>query len=353
VKRLGLFLMGATLLAGAQAPLPYDQTGPTWRPEIGAQNPYIRYMSLEEREHLLASMPNPTGNAKRDERAWNKWSAHFEHNIEQALPAWSPEAYDKVRAMFALLNSAQLSAEQLTTKQQRTLWFHGSLAVGSVNKGTTAARDSWGEVEIQNNGKKAETLELIARRYNGRQVMHESYEIAPGEKRTVRVEDPSLDVLSADGRPPIDLRSTLLIEPAPPTISITVRQLELYGDQLKTAIFWSVAEASLHPVVAFKRDRVPHWYTFSNIGDKPGKLVICDGYNTAQLSCSGPSRSVDIPPFSTLSGPFKAAEPLSDYMLATRGRDVIALVYYSVEGTTSTFNAESSITFVGTVKQQP
>jgi hypothetical protein len=356
VKRLGLFLMGATLLAGAQAPFPYGQTGPTWRPEIGAQNPHIRYMSLEEREHLLASMPNPTGNAKRDERAWDKWSAHFEHNVEQALPAWSPEAYDKVRAMFALLNGAQLLANQLPADQlpanQRTRWFHGALWVGSVNKGTTAAQESWGEVEIQNHGKKAETLELTARRYNGKQVMHESYEVAPGEKRTVRVEDPSLNVLSADGRP-IDLSCTVLIEPAPPTISITLRQLGLYGDQLKTATFGGMVEARLQPVIAFGRDSVPHWYTFSNIGDKLGILVICDGYNLVQPSCSGPSRQVEIPPFSTQTGPFKAAEPLNKYMLATRSPDMIVMIYREVKGTISTFNAESSITFGGTVKQRP
>jgi len=88
--------------------VPWHQTGPTWRPEISAQSPYIRYMSLEARQEMLATMPKPTGKPKRDERAWDKWWSKYDRRASDALPAWSPEAYEKVRAMFGLLDGSVL-----------------------------------------------------------------------------------------------------------------------------------------------------------------------------------------------------------------------------------------------------
>jgi hypothetical protein len=56
----------------------------------------------QQQSHLglaMASMPKPTGNAKRDQRSWKKWLAKQDPFVQAALPEWSPEAYEKVRAM--------------------------------------------------------------------------------------------------------------------------------------------------------------------------------------------------------------------------------------------------------------
>ena len=95
-------------LAALEQESDIQQTGPTWQPEIGARSPYFRYMSPEGRRDLLDTMPEPTGNAKKDERAWDKWWHRFGPGVQRALPAWSSECYEKVRRMFELLGGPAL-----------------------------------------------------------------------------------------------------------------------------------------------------------------------------------------------------------------------------------------------------
>jgi hypothetical protein len=217
-----------------------------------------------------------------------------------------------------------------------------------VNKGS-GGDEFWGEVEIQNHNRKAETLELTARRYDGKQVMAQSYTVSPGEKRVVRIDDPNTDEISADGRPSSRLFCTLVVEPAPATVSILLRQLRLHGDQLTTTMLPG-GNIDLHPNIAIRRAPEERVLTFANIGSTPGRVIFCDSFDPI-LGCDGPSQREEVPPFSTISGLLKEPTPTNQFLLLARSPNVMVMTYHGVSGTTSTFNTDSSITF-GTVKEQ-
>jgi hypothetical protein len=63
-------------------------------PMITSNVPYYPLASA------YASMPSPTGNKGRDEKAWNKWVKQ-NPSVKSVLPPWSPEAYDQIRVMAA------------------------------------------------------------------------------------------------------------------------------------------------------------------------------------------------------------------------------------------------------------
>jgi hypothetical protein len=260
-----------------------------------------------------------------------------------------------LKRILTLIIMAAALAGALPAKH-RSLWFHGAVVIGSINK-EAGGTEFWAEIDIQNNNRKAETLELTVRRYNGNQVMHETYLVSPGEKRLVRIEDPGMNLLSADGRPSLEMRCTTLLEPAPPGTSITLRQVRLHGDQLTTSVFWPPPAGRLpgdgwfQPRLAIRRNLESRFYTFSNIGGKPEVLVLCDSLDPIMFGCTTPSERLEVAPFSTLTGPLKPWNMADQYLLITHSPNVAVVIYFTVEGTTSTFNAESSITFGGTVKE--
>lgn len=77
--------------------------------------------------------------------------------------------------LAALILTAQLRAAD------RTVWFHGSLRTGSVNK-EIDAHEYWGELDIQNSGAYAQTLTVAVHHHDGKPVMNAAYTVGPGEK---------------------------------------------------------------------------------------------------------------------------------------------------------------------------
>jgi hypothetical protein len=67
--------------------------------------------------------------------------------------------------------------------------FHGSLAVGSINK-EGGGNQFWCEAEMWNGGKKPESVTVTVRHRDGAKlVLRNSYTLAPHEKRSIRIDD--------------------------------------------------------------------------------------------------------------------------------------------------------------------
>ena len=130
----------------------------------------------------------------------------------------------------------------------RLVWFHPGVWAGILNPGIDAV-EYWGELDLSNRGEHAETVTMAGRRFGGKVFAWANYTLGPGEKRTIRIEDPEMRVDSADGMVPEALRGFLLIDPVPVSIFVELRQLQLHGDKLTTAVpsikRWCAASARL------------------------------------------------------------------------------------------------------------
>jgi hypothetical protein len=277
----------------------------------------------------------------------------------------------KYTVLLAALTSAALA-------QDRTVWFHASLAIVAINKGIDT-NEFWGEIDFHNTSQHPETLTMTARRYSGKQFLSETYTIDPGEKRTVRIEDPEANIEMADGYAGIikkltqlnpdvlkkmldpelakklaadpnaardslysiatDFLATVLIEPAPPGVSIELRQLKLHGDRLTTAAL--TGDHTRHPDTSGTTRVVPNGYEnqlcLSNVSSDPKTVLICEG----SLYCTSPSRRVNLPPFGTIAEHLGVGAAL----FVTNPAGVIVGFYHETEGISSMFHVNSGITF--------
>jgi hypothetical protein len=251
---------------------------------------------------------------------------------------------------IALILAAAAAA--LAQQPPATLWYHGGLAVGSINKGAGGV-ERWGELDLINTGAHTRSLTVIVRRWSGQLILEQNYTLAGGEKRTVRIDDPATNVDVADGineRSLDVLRCGVLVEPLTPEINIALRKMDLRGDQLKTTDLSRAADGGpccrewprTHLYVLRRADMK---LLASNLDGKPRRVVMCESV-TSQF-CTGPSSAVTIPAYSVYLIP--TSESTLPYILVAKPKNVIVEFYYRVEGTTSTFNVNSGITFGATV----
>jgi hypothetical protein len=151
----------------------------------------------------------------------------------------------------------------------------------------------------------------------------------------------------------VELRCTVLIEPAPPTISVELLQQNLYGDTLKTYVLKGNFEEPQTRVYT----RVPtdpeasadpmRGIHLSNIGSKPGKVLMCQGITI--FGCTSTTRQILVSPFSKIVLPLPSE---ADYLHFTKSKEVIIHPYIRIEGTTSTFNVNSGITFGAPIEKK-
>ena len=228
---------------------------------------------------------------------------------------------------------------------QKAVWLHSAVMVGSVNKGA-GTDECWGEIAVRNTGPRAVTLTVTARRYNGKRFLSTSYTVAAGEKYTFRIEDPDITIDVPDnfaGKPiPAEFYSTVLVEPVPPGITIEAQQLEVFGEKkLKTTtIEGKIFRLRRREVLQEKPE--DHTFHASNIGDRPGTVLVCKGTDM-RLGCNSPSKRITVPPYQDVSIPLSVAAP--GYLFVTKSKDVIVGVYRNVSGAISTFQVNSDITF--------
>jgi hypothetical protein len=177
--------------------------------------------------------------------------------------------------------------------------------------------------------------------------MAESYTLAPGERRRIKIEDPNMNVDSADGiATPLQERCTVLVEPAPSESKIELHQIKLIGDELKTLLLQPYP-SPLATHYGILLDPSISFYSVSNIGSEDGALLFCESTDV-QLGCTSQTKRIEVPPYTTKLGEFKSSAP---YLIITKSKEVMGNVFRINEGETSTFNVDSGITFGEPVKK--
>jgi hypothetical protein len=258
-----------------------------------------------------------------------------------------------------------IATSQLPAKE---VWLHSASWVGSANKGIDPA-EFWDELQITNTGRHAETVTVVARRYDGHQILNESYRIGPKEKRTIRVEDRDTNINEAGKftipkpmseaekrfRPPISeaekhfraiLGITILIDPVPSNLWIELRQMTLYGDQLTTTVLAN-DDYVIQPQTRlyYRLEAGDHEFHLTNIGSKPGTVLYCKGMQP-MLGCYMRTKEIDVPAHSDVTLNLRT---VSECLFFTKPKEIIVGGYNLIDGTTSTFHVNSGITF-GPVK---
>jgi hypothetical protein len=236
------------------------------------------------------------------------------------------------------------------------VWLHAAMAVGFINKDVDPV-ELWGELDLQNSADRQETVTISARRYDGALVSAQTYHIAAGEKLSVKVEDPAfnMDMIVEHGKLlPDDLQCVVAIEPAPPTLSISARQLRLHGDKLltlrlavrveqpKTQIYFQVGPEERLPTTRIN---------LSNINGKPKTVLMCQSIVLA-IGCFNPPERITVPPFGNISMPFPNGGYGYSYLLVLKPKDLFVKHYRLQDGITSTFEVDSGVTFGSPVEKK-
>jgi hypothetical protein len=258
----------------------------------------------------------------------------------------------KTVALIMSFTAALAAQQPPSLLPPATRWYHGSLTVGSINK-EVEVNERWGELDITNTGTHTRTVTMTVRRYSGRLITQADHTLAPGEKRSIRIEDPEMNVIAADGLAPPDvLHCAVLVEPLSPDITIAIRQMDLHGDKLRTTDIGRSSEGGsccrersitrLYLRTDYLRnDEKVKRLQLANLEGKPRRVIMCE--SVASQSCSGASTAITIPAYSTSFIPI--SETTLPYILFVKPESVIVGHYYPAQGTTSTFNVESGITF--------
>jgi hypothetical protein len=212
---------------------------------------------------------------------------------------------------------------------------------------SVVTNERWGELILSNQGSREETVTVIVRHYEGEPFLSETHILAPGEKRTIRIEDRKWHIDVADKMleniwPPLPKAdSTVLVEPAPKTVSVVLRQMDLAGDQLTTYDL-APARVELRKNFYVRINPLSPIVMLSNIGNKPERVVLCRG--TDFYSCS--PEQIVVPAFSNMLLPKRNMwQPREPSFVYIKNKEVIFCQYSPVKGSTSTFDVNSDITF--------
>jgi hypothetical protein len=240
----------------------------------------------------------------------------------------------------------------LTAASAKDAWFYGALLAGLQNSGGERI-EGWGELTIQNFGKRAETLRVTVRRYNGEAVLAADYSVAPGEKRVIRIDDPKVEDASFDDLAGSKARCTVLIEPVSSRITIEMRQMILRGDRLTTGDLPSVGEVRKIGNEVTRLEPGWHYFGLSNLSGVARMVTVCKTiYFNPMLGCIGSqSFQYTVLPFTTIfSNAFSV--PDGGYLVFLKPKDVIAGDYIPRQGgATSTFDVKSDISFGPVVRE--
>jgi hypothetical protein len=257
------------------------------------------------------------------------------------------------------------AAAALAQQPPATLWYHGSLAVGSVNKGVEV-NERWGELDLINTGAHTRSLTVSVRRWSGQLILEQDYTLAGGEKRTVRIDDPNMNVAVANGfnapSSPDSLRCGVLVEPLTPEISIGLRSMDLRGDKLKITDISHETEGEGGPCCRYTPNtllamrttlnaRTLGWegrIELSNLDGEEHRVVLCE--STTYTRCTGISTHITVPAYGVALIP--TDEKTLPYMIFNKPERVLVNSYIRVEGTTSTFDVQSGISFGTTVPEK-
>jgi hypothetical protein len=259
-------------------------------------------------------------------------------------------------ALLILFSTAALAQDSDIWKlnlPERAIWFHGLVGIGALNRNIDT-QEAWAELDITNKGRQPRSLTVTARRYTGLLISATEYTIAPGEKRTIRVDDPDSNVLTADevwGQ--YQILANLLIEPVPPEVTIVIRQLNLHGDKLLTALLET--DNSGRPLRAQTFFELPvgdTTYTVTNIGGETAHVLSCKS-RSLDHGCDTPTVDfATVLPYGAVTGTVTHPDNIYKYMRFLAPKEAIICMYRGVTGTTKTFNANSSITFGNTVPEK-
>jgi hypothetical protein len=254
-----------------------------------------------------------------------------------------------MKTIAILLLGATLGAAPL----ERSVWFHGLVHIGTLNKDIDP-QEFWAELDIHNTNRAAVDLTVTARRHTGLLISAVTYTVGAGEKQTIRVDDPSSNVLTADDvQGQKQLRATLLVEPADAGVVIASRQLNLHGNELETTILDEGRPGkALNSRTVYRVEAGSHrTYTLSNIGNATATVLHCEGTDID----AGCNTSATIPtlvtPYATVHGVFPE-QPYARYVFFTKPKEVIVQGYDYGTGTFNTFNVKSGITFGATVPEK-
>jgi hypothetical protein len=268
------------------------------------------------------------------------------------------------------------------------VWFHAAIGVGTTNQ-----HDWWCELDLTNNSGHPETITVAVHRQDGKVMLDESYKLEPQEKRTIRIDDPKTNVDIEDGDIPAPLWANLLVEPALPTISRELRQYELYKDQLTTMVL-QMGNPESFEETRFRLDLGQNMYAYVlNISSEPVTVTMADDgpiysstgallpdteelaeYSEKLTTAILKNDRAEIDRFSKLVASYRSydttrAEPITinvspfgsvrvpvtitypRHYIVTKPKEVIVGRYVRANGSVSTFNVHSGITFGESLKQ--
>jgi len=199
---------------------------------------------------------------------------------------------------------------------------------------------------MTNLGQSPVPVTLVARRFDGSEIALLTYTLGGGEKHVFKIEDPSTNVISADGRAPDERFRFVVLVYASGDMASHVRDFELHGDQITTGDLGSLVPApSKRGEHSFWDPRQVDYFTISNATDEAKSALVCGGYK--ETGCSTASTVVRVPARGTTvllptSGAGGLIVNTSEGLLFQGSR--------GIQGTTSTFEVHSGITFGPAVK---
>jgi hypothetical protein len=197
----------------------------------------------------------------------------------------------------------------------------------------------WVEVDVTNTGSKPEAFTLTVQRYQGKPLLENNYTVAPGQKQSVRLEDPKANFESADGQGELPTYA-MLIQYASPALRMDVRQMDLQGNKLTTLELHSIPQDTTFRI----RYRMPAGerpYTLWNTSSTPQTVLTCMG-DTAEHCDTNSERTV-LAPNGVVRETLRANT--AQYIFMSKSTAVLSGIYQDKPGTVSNFNVSSGVSF--------
>jgi hypothetical protein len=225
---------------------------------------------------------------------------------------------------------------------QHVIWYTGMISAGRVNPGI-APVEYWSELDLTNTGRDAVTLDLTARHHNGKLFQQQTISLKAGEKQTVRIEDTANVIMTADPHKGLENsigEFTLEGDVLPDTVKLFLRGQELHGDKLQTLSQpigpARIETSTYYPLLAGEDPS----FTLTNTTDQPVTVLFCMG---GEKSCTSPDERIEIKPYATEFTHHKAA--VAETVRFVKAESVLILAYSDGKSKTSTFSANSGISF--------
>jgi hypothetical protein len=245
----------------------------------------------------------------------------------------------EIKTAFCML---MMAVSPLAAAQQS--WFHAGLVVGTVNREVEGNNSEfWVELDVTNVDKSTVTVSWEAYRFDGTQIRTETYKLAAGEKRVLKVDDPETELLSAN--PTAEalherLDCMVLLRPSG-QVTATVRQNILHGDKLNTTELGAMVTTDSGPklvgVDLLRYNRI----TVTNLNSKAKSALICRG--ELVMGCITKSTLIRVPAFGTVRVP--PPDGLGTRLIVNGGPGLAPVFYREETGSTSTFEVNSGVTF--------